>query len=736
MPADPITTLAVLHRLDNAQASRALPVAFEGVVTYYRPGNEDLFVQDGADSIYVDARPNLPIHFGDRVRVTGHTHDSFRPEILADSVEFLHRDQIPVPVPATFRQMIQGDLDTRWVVTRGVVVSANLIMDSGSEKLYLQVRMDSGTVDAEAPYDGSIRPADLLDSDVEMTGAVAGRFDYKVQLTGILLQIPTTRDIHILRPAAARPSLLPVTPMDQVITGYDVRERSARVHIQGTVTYYQPGSALVLEDGSKSLWVMTQYEQPLAIGEQVDVTGFPTVRNGSLALTRGEVEDRGSNTPIAPALLTSSDLNEGMHAFDLITVEGRLLMAVRDSGQDQYVLVSDGHLYSAVLRHHEAGLEPQTAPFKQVAIGSRVRMTGICVVENGDRYLGSVAFEVLLRNPGDIVVVRNPSPLSVDNLIVVVVFLLLVILAVAARQWFLERGVRRQTTELAYVEKRRRLILEDINASRPLPEILDQITELVSYGLRGAPCWCDLADGSRFGNRPADFNGLRTVEFPIHKPGGPDLGVLGVAFHRLAKNVANEEVTLSIAAALVILALETPRRYSDLVHRSEFDLLTEIRNRFSFEKQLNRLLEECQRTGRIFGLIYLDFDGFKQLNDRYGHQVGDAYLQAAVARMKNQIRPADMLARIGGDEFALLVPDVAELGDVLEVARRIEQCFDSLFSIEGYMLEGAASLGVAIYPADGRSKDELLNAADAAMYVEKNARKLQREYAAAGADLA
>jgi diguanylate cyclase (GGDEF)-like protein len=94
-----------------------------------------------------------------------------------------------------------------------------------------------------------------------------------------------------------------------------------------------------------------------------------------------------------------------------------------------------------------------------------------------------------------------------------------------------------------------------------------------------------------------------------------------------------------------------------------------------------------------------------------------------------------MLARIGGDEFALIVPEIARPEDVLEIARRIKVCFDTRFSIEGNLLEGAASLGVAFYPVDGRSKDELLNAADAAMYAEKNARKSQREYVSAGSDL-
>ena len=86
---------------------------------------------------------------------------------------------------------------------------------------------------------------------------------------------------------------------------------------------------------------------------------------------------------------------------------------------------------------------------------------------------------------------------------------------------------------------------------------------------------------------------------------------------------------LAMGAGLATLAIETRRLYSDLIHRSEFDLLTDIQNRFSLEKQLDSLIEEARLTAGIFGLIYIDLDDFKLVNDRYGHHVGDLYLQEA-----------------------------------------------------------------------------------------------------------
>jgi diguanylate cyclase (GGDEF)-like protein len=111
------------------------------------------------------------------------------------------------------------------------------------------------------------------------------------------------------------------------------------------------------------------------------------------------------------------------------------------------------------------------------------------------------------------------------------------------------------------------------------------------------------------------------------------------------------------------------------------------------------------------------------VNDLYGHRVGDLYLQEVAERMKRQLRSGDMLARLGGDEFAALLPMVHSRADAEDISLRLERSFDEPIAIEGYLLRGSASVGIAIYPEDGTSKDSLLSTADAAMYVDKHMRK-------------
>jgi len=170
------------------------------------------------------------------------------------------------------------------------------------------------------------------------------------------------------------------------------------------------------------------------------------------------------------------------------------------------------------------------------------------------------------------------------------------------------------------------------------------------------------------------------------------------------------------------LAIETSRLYSDLVHRSEFDLLTDVQNRFSMEKTLSAMIHTARETAGIFGLIYIDLNEFKQVNDLHGHLVGDMYLQEVSQRMKRQLRPGDVLARLGGDEFAVLLSEVRNRSEVEEITARLEACFHEPFIGDEYILHGSASFGSALYPEDADSADSLLRSADAAMYVAKYTR--------------
>jgi diguanylate cyclase (GGDEF)-like protein len=488
---------------------------------------------------------------------------------------------------------------------------------------------------------------------------------------------------------------------------------------------------------------MTESITPLRIGDQADATGFPALHDGFLTLTGGEVHDRQISTPVSPRPVTWSELATSHHLFDLVSIEGTVVAENRSAAQDEYVLDSGGSLFSAILRHPvPKTLHPTPLPaMKNIALGSKVRASGICIMGASNPFDTQVPFDILMRTADEIATVGAPSLLTVGNLIRLVGGLLVILLVVGAWGWALRTKVHRQTTIItahaktvakherhnAQLEMKRSRILEDINSSRPLPELLDDISEMVAFSLNCPFSWCEMSDGARLGNGPTNTQGLRTVQLEIPARAGGSLGTLFAAIEAGEPVPPDETSALEAGVRLATLAIETRKLYKDLVYRSEFDVLTDIHNRFSLDRYLEQQIEKAKTDGSIFGLAYVDLDEFKQINDFYGHHVGDLYLQEVALRMKRQLRSGDMLARLGGDEFAALVPVVRSRAALDEIAQRLERCFDAPFAVEGYVLRGGASVGVALYPEDGTTADTLLSAADAAMYVAKHTKRHNTE---------
>jgi diguanylate cyclase (GGDEF)-like protein len=737
-PPAPLTSLRAIHLLTNAEAGKALPVAFEATVTYFRSYEKTMFVQVGDVAIYVQATTNTRFVPGDRVLIKGTTQPSFRPFVASSDLTLLGHAALPRPAPATFDELIRAQYDCMLVSVHAKVRAADLVMSSDVRSTRLQILADGGTIEAVVDSDDASMFDNLLDAEVEITGAASGRFDGKMQQTGVLLHVSSFADVKLVKRAAASPLSLPDTPMDQVLTGYHVQVQSQRIRVHGTITYFQPGSAIVLQNGTKSLWIQTETIAPMRIGDRADATGFPGLHDGFLTLTNGAIRDNLVPAPVTPQPATWHELAASRNVFDLVSIEGQVVTEVREASQDEYVLVSDGQMFSAIFRHPTpASLVAQPPPpMRQVPLGSRIRVTGICRLDDSNPFNAQVPFTILMRSYDDIAIIAKPSWVSVGNLIRLASFLLLAVILMGGWGWTLRNRVRRQTAALAIsieaeaalerrmaqLEQRRARILEDINGTRPLAEILEQITEMVSFRLNGAPSWCEIVGGARLGNCPADTSGLRIARLEIPARSGPPLGVLYAGLNPLTASAPGEWDALSVGAKLATLAIETRRLYSDLLHRSQFDLLTDIHNRSSLDSHLEALIEEARDRASIFGLIYIDLDDFKQVNDLYGHRAGDLYLQEVALRMKRQLRSGDMLARLGGDEFAALMPLIGSRSDAEEIALRLEHCFDDPFEVEGYLLRGSASVGIALYPEDGTTKDSLLSAADAAMYVAKHTR--------------
>ena len=173
--------------------------------------------------------------------------------------------------------------------------------------------------------------------------------------------------------------------------------------------------------------------------------------------------------------------------------------------------------------------------------------------------------------------------------------------------------------------------------------------------------------------------------------------------------------------------VELERSRAALHVEATHDPLTGLANRRLFYDRLQQAIRHAHRYGGKVGILYVDLDRFKDINDKFGHHVGDAVLTEVAKRLSSCIRDSDTVARLGGDEFVVLLDGVQGREDYLAAAHKIEQALNANSSFYGLDVEIAASIGQALYPDDGADEDSLIRAADAAMYRIKSGSESQHQ---------
>lgn len=156
-----------------------------------------------------------------------------------------------------------------------------------------------------------------------------------------------------------------------------------------------------------------------------------------------------------------------------------------------------------------------------------------------------------------------------------------------------------------------------------------------------------------------------------------------------------------------------------LKHLAFHDQLTDLPNRRMFNKKLEEVLKKIRYEPKMLAVFYLDCDKFKEINDSMGHDVGDEVLKGIGQRITSCIKETDMAARIGGDEFVLLITGVTSRQEVIAAANSIKECLDRVWQIKGYQIKAACSIGIAFYPEHGMDAATLIKNADAALYQAK-----------------
>lgn len=233
-------------------------------------------------------------------------------------------------------------------------------------------------------------------------------------------------------------------------------------------------------------------------------------------------------------------------------------------------------------------------------------------------------------------------------------------------------------------------------AADPLTDLLDSLPVGISASVAGVPF---------FQNKTGQAHAGVSIDGDV---------VLG------GRKIRVEELSLSLfgAACQVRLSRDVTEQREledDLFRRAYIDDLTGLPNRGLIERSCASLIEEGGPE-QVFALAFVDLDGFKKINDYYGHGVGDTLLLKIAQRLSAELGPSDILARVGGDEFVLLLSPVTSMDQLAADIGRFLARLKEPFFIEGHEIFSSASVGVSLFPADGRDYDELCSNADRAMY--------------------
>jgi diguanylate cyclase (GGDEF)-like protein/PAS domain S-box-containing protein len=220
----------------------------------------------------------------------------------------------------------------------------------------------------------------------------------------------------------------------------------------------------------------------------------------------------------------------------------------------------------------------------------------------------------------------------------------------------------------------------------------DQANQYTQHVLCGEKVNCSVVRKRKDGNLiDLDLFGVPVIL------DGKQIGVLGI-YNDISERKRNEE---------------------RLQYLATHDSLTGLPNRSLFQDRLQNALERAQRNHKSLGILFMDLDGFKQVNDAYGHEIGDMVLRIVSQRLSSLLRASDTVARLGGDEFAFILDHTMKRSDALMIAERILEVLKAPIRVKDQNVSISASIGISLCPQDGANADDLMRNADHAMYAAK-----------------
>ena len=221
---------------------------------------------------------------------------------------------------------------------------------------------------------------------------------------------------------------------------------------------------------------------------------------------------------------------------------------------------------------------------------------------------------------------------------------------------------------------------------------------------------------------------LISTKKSLHKDGAGNLFLVGI-IRDITERKRVEEELRQTAQDLTRSNHELKRSEDRLRYMAYHDPLTGLANRKQFHERLSQSLDWARRNNDLVALMFIDLDGFKQVNDTLGHDVGDQLLKIVAQRLTSNLRSSDIVSRLGGDEFTIILPYISQVDYAVQVAEKILEVLSQVFVFSGQNAFVTGSIGISIYPQDGEEEEMLIKNADIAMYRAKKLGKNQYQFA-------
>lgn len=450
-PALPeLNTAAQVRQLTPEQAEQHYPVKLRGVITVFdqpSPAAKFRFIQDDTAGIYLflgELTNSLPLRTGQLVEIEGSSgKGEFAPIVVMRDFKILGEGEFPKPTPVSFEQLASGREDSQFVEFTGIVRSARF--DSDMRYFVVDIAGGGGRVSiylSELPVANS---DDLVDSTARVRGVCVTHFNQLRQLFDVRIVAPRAADLVIEKAAPVNPFSIPAQRIEKLLQFSPQGSFGHRVKVKGTVVCRPDDSTLYIQNETEGMRVETLQSGPLLVGDVVEVLGFPARGDYTPVLQDAAFRKISSGPLPAPDVITTDDALKGTHDCRLVRIEATVLDRARHSPEQFLVLQSHGFIFHAYLESKTAGND-----FAQLQNGSRVAVTGICLIETGNAWQPGAdwrakSFRILLRSPDDIFMLHKPPWWNLQKLLWAVA--LLVGIALLAFIWvgLLRRRVSQQT---------------------------------------------------------------------------------------------------------------------------------------------------------------------------------------------------------------------------------------------------------------------------------------------------